>query len=121
MSTKKDLTEEKNQLMDEMLDYLSSWDESVEEALQIVEKNRLFIESMQNLDKLLTNEELKRYNQAHQEKWEELIKKQKELRTAIFSRKDILEKQLVQMGRKDKIVSNYIRLQKESVFIEKDY
>lgn len=113
--------EEKNRLMDEMLDYLSSWDESVEEALQIVEKNRLFIESMKNLDKLLTDEELKRYNQTHQEKWEEIIEKQKELRTVIFSRKDILEKKLVQMGKKDKIVSNYISLQKDTAFIEKDY
>lgn len=112
---------EKDRIVNELHQRLVNWDESPVEALEILEINNEAIESMQKIDDELTKDALNEYNKKNMKTWEEIIAKQKELAQSIRTEKDKVEEQLVQMGKKDKVVSNYISLQNKSAFIEENY
>lgn len=121
MENQESLILQKKGLMEEIVKNLSKWDKSPEQAMNILLKNKETIDAMQVIDQKLTEEELASYNREHHGQWQEIISKQEELNQLIIEEKNMIEKQLIQMGRKDKVVSNYINLQKESAFIEKEY
>lgn len=112
---------EKESLMTELLVNLSQWDESMDEAVKIMNKNNQLIQAMQEMDKELTKEILDEYNKKHKGTWQEIISEQEKLNKVIRAQKYKVEEQLIQLGKKDKVISNYISLQENSVFIEENY
>lgn len=121
MMNQTEFIQEKEQLMNEMLNQLSSWNQGSEEAFQILATNDEAIERMRVIDKQLTNDQLTAYNEKHQDVWATIIQKQKTLNEWIRSERQKTSEQLTQMGKKEKVVSSYIGLQKKSIFIEKNY
>lgn len=121
MTSQVELIQQKEILMNDMLNQLSHWDESTEEALRILAENDEAIKLMREIDQKLTMNEQVAYNEKQQVVWEEIIQKQEDLLEFIKEEKKRTAEQLVQMGNKEKIVSNYIGLQKESAIIGKNY
>lgn len=121
MTSQQELIQEKEILMSQVLNQLMNWDQSLDEALRILTENNESIEHMRTLDMQLTEIERLSYNETHQEIWKEIIKIQKILNKFIQKQKDKTKEQLVQMGKKEKIVSNYIDIQKETGFIKRNY
>lgn len=121
MTIQLELIQQKKILMNDILNQLSSWDQSTDEALRILTENNQTIELMRKVDTQLTEVERIGYNETHKEAWKKIIQMQEELNIFIRSEKNKTEEQLIQMGNKEKIVSNYIDIQKESGFIGKNY
>lgn len=121
MTNHQELIQQKESLMNELLNQLSNWDNSTDEALRILIENNETIELMRTVDTQLTAADRISYNELHEKKWKKIIQMQEELTLFIRSEKDKTEEQLVQMGNKEKIVSNYIDIQKESGFIRRNY
>lgn len=111
----------KKQLMDRMLEELSEWNQSADHAIQILAANNKRIEQMRKIDQQLTVTEQINYNQQQHEVWEQIIHTQEELIQFLQTEKDKTADQLVQMGKKDKVVASYINIQNESAFIGKNY
>lgn len=121
MENSQELFFQKEEYMNVMLERLSNWDKSTDQSIQVLEENMQTIEAMQEIDRDLTIEQLNEYNKLHAGTWQEIIVKQKEVVESVLVQKDKVEDQLVQMGQKDKVVSSYISLQKDSAFVKKDY
>lgn len=121
MTGQLELIQQKETLMNEIANKLSSWDQSTDEALQILTENNEAIELMRTIDTQLTEAERLSYNETHKEVWKKIVDMQEVLNQFIRSERDKTEEQLVQMGKKEKIVSNYIDIQKESGFIRRNY
>lgn len=121
MSSQEEYILAKDRLVNEMQERLVNWDQSQTEAIDILEKNNVSVEAMQKIDDELTMDALNEYNEKHLNMWQEIVAKQKELNQSVQAKKDKIEEQLVQMGQKDKVISNYINLQNNSAFVEKDY
>lgn len=66
-------------------------------------------------------ENKKAHNKRQQEKWEQIIRKQEEILAFLDSEREMKKEQLIQLGSKEKVVSNYINLQNESAFVRKNY
>lgn len=121
MTSQLELIQQKEILMNDLLNQLASWDQSTDEALRILIENNETIELMRKIDGQLTEDECIGYNETHRESWKKIIDMQEVLSQFVRAEKDKIEEQLVQMGNKKKIVSNYIDIQKESGFIRKNY
>ena len=121
MTSQIELVQQKERLMNDMLNQLSHWDESTEETLRILAENDEAIELMREIDQKLTKDERIAYNEKQRVVWEEIINKQDDLLEFVKEEKKKTAEQLVQMGNKEKVVSNYIGLQNESAIIGKNY
>lgn len=121
MTSQQELIQEKQILMNQLLNQLLNWDQSTEEALRILRENNETIELMCTVDVQLTEAERLSYNETHQEVWRKIIEMQKILNQFIQTEKNKTKEQLVQIGNKEKIVSNYIDIQKETGFIKRNY
>lgn len=121
MTNQQKLIQQKEKLMSDIEKQLASWDQSVNEALRILTENNEKFELLRTIDSQLTEAERVSYNKKHKEVWNNIIQMQEKLNNFIRLEKDKTEKQLVQMGKKEKIVSNYIDIQKESGFIKRNY
>lgn len=121
MKTHEKLYREKESLMREMLECLSKWDDPKDEVIEILERNKQLIQSMQKIDQQLTIEQLSEYNRRHGITWQEIIIKQQKLVNSVLAQKEEVQNHLVQIGQKDKVITNYIDFQSNAVFVEKDY
>lgn len=121
MSQQVKYLEEKEQLMQAMLQDLSAWDQSAEEAIAILAANNETVEQMRVIDQQLTATEQIAYTKQHHLIWEQIIQKQEMLIRFLQTEKDKTAEQLVQIGQKEKVVASYINLQNNSAFIGKNY
>ena len=121
MTSQQELSQQKEIFMSDIVSQLSNWDQTTDEALRILAENNETFELMRTIDGQLTEAERVSYNETHKEVWKKIIQMQEELNGFIRSEKDKTEEQLIQMGNKEKIVSNYINIQKESGFIRRNY
>lgn len=116
-----DLLKEKEQLVDEILENLSNWNKNSDEAITILKKNNKIIAFMQKIDENLSVHEKDIQKHQQQKKMTKIIEKQKEMIAFLSTEKEIKREQLIQISSKEKVVSNYINLQKKSAFVKKNY
>lgn len=121
MNNHEGLVRKKESLMRRLSECLANWEDHGNDAFEVLEENNRIIQSMQEIDQQLTTEQLNEYNEIHAETWQAIITIQRKLVESVLTQKEKVQEQLVQIGQKDKIISNYISLQKNSVFVEKDY
>lgn len=122
MTSKTEFELKRKELMYEILSELSTWKENgIEEVQKILSTNDKKIREMQEIDKDLTKEQLIAYNVKNQALWTEIIQKQETLNQWIRLERQKTSEQLAQTGNKEKVVSSYIGLQKDSGLIGKNY
>jgi len=120
METSKYFTEKLN-VFHTIQETLENWDGSLEQAVEVLKKNEQHFKKMQALDNQLSAEEQKAFQTQHRTELQEMVEKQQQLMAVIQEEQTHLKKQLGQLGKKNKVVSNYMAIQKKSLFVEKDF
>lgn len=121
MLTENDYLRRKKDLMLEIASTLDNWNESVEDALKILEENNKRFKKLAEIDIKLSDDELETFNKESKKDWKVILKKQKELTMCIREEHKKVQEQLSQVSNKQKIVTNYISLKEKSIFVEEDY
>lgn len=116
-----ELIAQKKNFLKTIHDNLELWDGSLENATYILEKNEEKYEKLREIDHRLPREILEETQKEWQPQFHEMVKKQNKLMAVMTQEREYLKKQLAQLGKKNKVVSNYIAMQKKSLFVEKDY
>lgn len=111
----------KRLLIGDIAEQLESWDFTVEHAITILETNNETFQQMIVIDQKIPAGTLELLNAEINEQWVRLLHTHQKLVQTIQEEKTEIQKQLVQISNKEKVVSNYISLQNKSIFIEKDY
>ncbi len=115
------LLNQKELLILEITNQLINWDRTVDRAVTILEENDQRFNQLRELDQHISDEELDEFNKKYKNNWLNILNMQQELLKAIQSEQAQTQQQLSQIDQKQKVVSNYMALKKNSIFIEKDY
>lgn len=116
-----ELLNQKENLILEITNRLINWDNSVDDAISILEGNDRRFHQMKKLDLKIPDDQLMSFNERYKEHWLRILNLQQELMKKIEEEKIYTQEQLSQIDNKQKVVSNYIALKNKSIFIEKDY
>lgn len=111
----------KKDLIANISNQLKSWDNTVEHAMEILEINNENFQKLQVIDKKIPDDILEEFNAKINTHWLELLSIHQNLMQVIQENQREIQKQLVQINNKEKVVSNYMSLQNKSIFIESDY
>lgn len=115
----KELLKERDESVDRILKNFKFWNGGIDEVIELFKENQ---EEMEKIDTL--NLQLSRYPRAQNDEYilkiEKIIEEQKKIQTIIKETQDALLKNMQQLSKKDKVIKNYISIEKNSVFIDKD-
>lgn len=114
-------SEQKENLIVDIIHHLILWDRSEAHAIQILSVNDQKFKSLEALDRWASEEELRVFNEKHSENWRKIIKMQTELMQVIEAGQRENQEQLTQIDNKDKVVLNYMAVKNRSIFIEKNF
>lgn len=121
-----DLNIEKNlKTRDEILALLikriNSWDRTPESGMEIIEKNKTDIEKLQSIEKSLESSDLSYIDEKYIEKISFILQGESEILENLSKRREEVKKIINQLSHKDKIKNNYIKQNKNSIFIDRDF
>lgn len=115
------LLNKKENLILEITNQLINWDDSVDHAISILQENDQRFLQMKNIDSDIPNGLLINFNEKYKEHWLRILNLQQTLLKKIEEEQVYTKEQLAQIDNKQKVVSNYMALKNQSIFIEKDY
>lgn len=95
------------------------WDGSAKQAVQILSDNEQLFQQLKEIDEQLSERTKSDFSAKQQSNWKTLIEEHKKMVETIKEEKVNLFKQMEQVNKKDKIVSNYID-KKQSLFVDRD-
>lgn len=115
----KKLIEERDELIDRILNNFSSWDGSRETGIEVLSTNEELIEEIK-----IINDKLSIFNVDNNDEYIDrlnlVISKQAEIIEVLKKEKNLLLESLNQLGKRNKIVDSYISNKKQPIFIDKD-
>lgn len=109
----------KKEHLQEMLDRLVNWDQSVDSAQDVLDQNQASIEDIIELDKNLSSDEMSEFTENNRQLIEQVISVQEQLITIIKTESHELSKQMKQVNKRDKVVSHYMD-KEESLFVDRE-
>lgn len=115
------LLNKKENLILEITNQLINWDDSVDHAISILQENDQRFLQMKNIDSDIPNGLLINFNEKYKGHWLRILNLQQTLLKKIEEEQVYTKEQLAQIDNKQKVVSNYMALKNQSIFIEKDY
>lgn len=114
-----ELVDERNQLVEKILERFSSWDGNLGSGFQIIELNQEDIDRLDTLGLQLSRTPLAR-DEEYVEKLKRIVDEQKRLIQALNNEKENLLQNMQQLNKKDQVIKSYIAASKKPVFIDKD-
>ncbi len=109
----------KKEHLQDMLDRLVNWDQSVDSAQDVLDQNQATIEDIIELDKNLSSDEMSEFTENNRQLIEQVISVQEQLITIIKTESHELSKQMKQVNKRDKVVSHYMD-KEESLFVDRE-
>ena len=117
--TKDEILRERELIVEVVLNNLKTWDGIAESGIRIIEENEKHLDKFKTLDLLLKDIPIQ-YDEKYSEKMDEIIKSHKSLMDALILEQNQLVDLMQQVGKRDKVLHNYISIKKEPIFIDKD-
>ncbi len=117
----KELTNKKEQLLDQLHDNIRSWDGTIESGVSVIEGNQYIIGEIE-----LVNKELSKTNAGAEdlsicnEKLIKVAEAFQNLTTNLEELKKTLLEEKKSLGRKDEVVESYIEKRNETFFINRN-
>jgi hypothetical protein len=115
------LIDTRNEILDEIISNLKSWDNEIESGIELIESNQISLSNLtdvnQRLFKLINDGIC---DEEYNSKLNLLMSELKRLTEGLKGKKKELIKAKEQLGKRDQVIQNYISLKRESVFIDKD-
>lgn len=112
--------EKKQKIIKQLSDNLKGWNDSYEGAQAILEENERHFQDLRVLDGLMSESEVRRLNGRFEKEWRVLLELQREVMACVEEERQSVQENINQISKKEKIVSNYISLQKKSIFVERN-
>ncbi|WP_051912682.1 hypothetical protein [Carnobacterium funditum] len=119
MTTSKEWSQLRSDLLEKIWQSVTSWDGTTEEALKITEKNQENLSQWQKVTKQVANEEHLPYTETEKEKQVDILSCQQNILAAITSERSLVMSQMKQINQKNKVRDNYVSVQREPLFIDK--
>lgn len=108
-------------ILDNMINRIKSWDKSPEIAMEIIEKNEVDIDKLQSIEKSLKEKNISYGHRAYLDKVTFILEEERIILSTLSKRKDEVGDIINQLSKKDKIKNNYIKQNKNSIFIDQDF
>ncbi|GAA0362176.1 hypothetical protein GCM10008932_13520 [Alkalibacterium iburiense] len=113
------LQQQKKRLMEAILERLSQWEKTSEDALETLYLNEEDIKAIKAIDKKLSEDELALFQSENQELLDKVITKQDEFLKELRQQSKQLSTQMKQMNQQKNVVHSYMDKQ-SSLFIDRD-
>lgn len=116
-----ELFKAKNQVLDNILNNLRSWDGEIITGIDLIESNQEYLDELGDLnEKLSKSEATSTYDEEYEYKLNLIMEEQRKLTQSLKGKQDDLKDNMEQLKKKDKVISNYMNTDKEPIFINKD-
>ncbi|WP_414839014.1 hypothetical protein [Carnobacterium sp. TMP28] len=119
MATTKKWNQLRANLLETIWQLITSWDGTLEHALNITETNQENIAKWQKLMEQVANEPFLPYTDSEIEKQNEVTMIQENILIMITSERSRVVSQLKQINQKNKVRDNYVSAKREPFFIDK--
>lgn len=117
--TTKELTQVMDKIVDKVLDNLKSWDGTIESGISIIEANEIDLDELRTISLQLTDPSIT-YEEKYLKKFNEILLEHNKLTSSLKMEQDQLRVLMQQINKKDQIINNYISINKQPMFIDKD-
>ena len=107
--------------LDILINRVNSWDKSPESAIDIVEKNKVDLENLQFIQKTIESNFPSYRYEDYIEKIELIYRGEKDILACLSKRKEEVKNIMLQINNKNKIKDNYLKQNKKSLFIDRDF
>lgn len=115
------LIDSRVEIVERILSRLRFWDGGMESGVDLVETNQGDYDQLKCANEKLSKFRIStRDEQEYKDKLEELVKEQNKLSQALKKEQDDLLQGMKELGKKSKVMSSYISVKQESVFVDKD-
>lgn len=95
-----------------------SFNDTIDSAISILSEVEVFIQEMHELDKQLSESEIKSFSDDYRDVWKEVILKHKELIQLIENESQSVKGQMSQMNKKNQMINGYMD-QNQSMFLDR--
>lgn len=115
------LYQSRNEIMDEMLKDLKSWDHSLESGIGLIESNQVNLDRIQEINKDLNsiNDGINN-DENYLEKLNLIMTEIGNLTGGLKNKREALVEGKNQLNKKNKVIDSYISNHNDPVFIDKD-
>lgn len=111
----------RNEIMDQILADIQTWNGDMESGINLVENNRIKIDQIKNINKEIDGMHRSTvHDDAYREKLNALYMEQKNLFKILENKQRELMDEKQQLNKKDQVVKNYISKKNAPIFIDKD-
>lgn len=115
------LIDSRVEIVERILSRLRFWDGGMESGVDLVETNQGDYDQLKCANEKLSKFRIStRDEQEYKDKLEELVKEQNKLSQTLKKEQDDLLQGMKELGKKSKVMSSYISVKQESVFVDKD-
>lgn len=115
------LLEEKNQILDSILEGLRTWDGEIESGIDLMDINQKKLESIKDINNKLYEEQGEFFDQkGYYKRITEIVIEIRKMTEAMEIEKQKILKEKRVLDKKDNLIGSYITTNKNSIFIDKD-
>jgi hypothetical protein len=111
----------RDEILDNLIRRIDSWDKTSESGVDIIEKNRVDIERLQSIEKSLEIKDLVYIDEEYIEKISFILQGERVILEKLSNKRIEVKRIINQISKKDKIKDNYIKQNQNSIFVDKDF
>lgn len=111
----------RSEILDSVLKSIRAWDETMESGIYIIESTAVNLDSVESINKKISQlDNGLKYDEEYKNKLEEIIREQGNLIEFIrIGQKGLLEG-IKQVKKSNQVLNNYIKTNRQPIFIDKD-
>ena len=115
------LLKSRNEILDDILNNMRTWDNSIESGISIIESNQLGLYEIGNLNtKIYSITDTFTNDEDYNYKLNLIMQELEDLTVSLKGKRNTMLDEKKQFNKKDQVIKSYISINREPVFIDKD-